>query len=201
MSRFVLLLAVLGEGLSTVMVSGPAHAEVGVYGPPAPPVPASKPIHNAAAVGTCASERREAPVQDIIVCARTGFRLDPDVLAAQKAMRRGSRPTNPHESFKDHSCATIGPMGCRGLPTVDLVRMATVLGTMAAKASHGENVGAMFVTDPQPTEYSLYKEAKAKREAAEVEAAAKAPAIAPKAEPGGPTVAVETPASTRGHSQ
>ena len=57
---------------------------------------------------------------------------------------------------------------------IDLLGAAMVLGTMATKAVKGENVGKMFVTDPQPTEYQLYLEAKREREAKEAEKAAKA---------------------------
>ena len=98
------------------------------------------------------------------MCAPPGFRINPDVTAAEKALRPGGRPTNPHEGFKDKSCGTIGPMGCRG-GGINLLNAAVVVGTMAAKAVRGENVGKMFVTDPQPTGYDLYLEAKAKREA------------------------------------
>ena len=167
---FALLVQVAG---ATPAEAVPAATQPAAYGPAAPAPPPRKPTRNPAASDNCASERRKAGAQDVIVCAPPGFRLDPDVLAAKKAMKRGSRPTNPHESFKDKSCGNIGPMGCRGVPTVDLIRVATVVGTMAAKASRGENVGEMFVTDPQPTEYGLYLEAKAKREATEAAAAAK----------------------------
>ena len=50
--------------------------------------------------------------------------------------------------------------------------------TMVQKAVSGENVGEMFITDPQPDEYKLYLQAKREREAAELEAAEKAKAKA-----------------------
>jgi hypothetical protein len=40
---------------------------------------------------------------------------------------------------------------------------------MAARLSKGQEIGSMFVTDPQPTEYQLYVEAKKRREAKEAE--------------------------------
>jgi hypothetical protein len=87
--------------------------------------------------------------------------------------------------MKDNSCATIGPMGCRGNPGIDLVNAVAVLGKMVDKISKGENVGEMFVTDPQPDEYQLYVEAKRAREAKEAEelAAAKAKAAKEAAPP------------------
>jgi hypothetical protein len=49
---------------------------------------------------------------------------------------------------------------------------------MAERLSKGQEIGSMFVTDPQPSEYQLYLEAKRAREAKEAEAAAKAKAAA-----------------------
>jgi hypothetical protein len=115
---------------------------------------------------------------EIFVCAPKpqGYRIDPDVLEANRAKRRGT-PKRP-ERMADTSCASVGPFGCTGLGGggIDLLGAAMVLGSMATKAIRGENVGEMFVTDRKPTEYELYKEAKREREAKEAEAAAKAKA-------------------------
>lgn len=61
---------------------------------------------------------------------------------------------------------------------------------MAHRAATGGNVGQMFVTDPQKTEFDLYKEARAEREAkeradaaAKIAAAARAQAAASAAKP------------------
>jgi hypothetical protein len=111
---------------------------------------------------------------EIFVCAPRpqGYRIDPDLLEAERAKRSG-RP-KPPERMADTSCASVGPMGCTGVggAGIDLLGAAMVLGTMATKAVRGENVGSMFVTDRQPTEYELYVEAKRAREAREAEAAA-----------------------------
>jgi hypothetical protein len=60
---------------------------------------------------------------------------------------------------------------------------------MLQKAVSGENVGEMFVTDPQPDEYQLYLEAKHYRESREAEQAAalkaKAAAVADETKPSG----------------
>ena len=50
---------------------------------------------------------------------------------------------------------------------VNLLAAALTLATIAQKAAKGENVGQMFVTDPQLSEYELYKLAKSEREAKE----------------------------------
>jgi hypothetical protein len=117
---------------------------------------------------------------EIFVCAPKpqGYRIDPDVLEASRAKRRGT-PKRP-ERMADTSCASVGPFGCTGLGGggIDLLGAAMVLGSMATKAIQGENVGEMFITDRKPTEYELYKEAKRAREAKEAEAAAKAKAKA-----------------------
>jgi hypothetical protein len=117
---------------------------------------------------------------EIFVCAPKpqGYRIDPDVLEANRAKRRGT-PKRP-ERMADTSCASVGPFGCTGLGAggIDLLGAAMVLGSMATKAIRGENVGEMFVTDRKPTEYELYIEAKREREAKEAEEAAAAKAKA-----------------------
>ena len=123
-----------------------------------------------------------APIGDareIIVCAprHQGYRIHPDVLEANRT-KRGGRPKRP-ERLKDNSCASVGPFGCTpGGGGVDIVGGALVAATMVAKAIRGENVGKMFITDPQRSEYDHYVEAKRQREAEEAEAAAVAAAKA-----------------------
>lgn len=135
------------------------------YGPPAPATP-PKPGEKRAEEG-CTTQTPKADTREIVVCAERpeGYRLDPDVTNAKREMRelRAGR-RKPPERFVDHNCATIGPMGCRFVPGVNLVDAALTLATMADKALKGENVGRMFVTDPQPDEYQLYLEAKRRRE-------------------------------------
>jgi hypothetical protein len=115
--------------------------------------------------------------REIVVCAQKpeGYRIDPDVLAAQRAKKKGmsGKPRSP-EKYADNSCASVGPMGCRGVPAIDLLGTALVLAEMAQKAAKGENVGQMFVTDPQSSDYQRYLEAKHEREAREAEQAAAA---------------------------
>jgi hypothetical protein len=123
--------------------------------------------------------------RDIVVCAvrPNGYRLDPDVLAARRLKKKGEsgRPRNPHEAFADHSCATVGPMGCRGQATIDVFTAAATLATMAQRLSNGQEIGSMFQTTPTSGEYQLYLEARKQREEAEAAKAAKAKAAAAQA--------------------
>lgn len=124
---------------------------------------------------------------EIFVCAPRpqGYRIDPDILEAKRAMRSG-RPKGP-ERLRDNSCASVGPMGCRGGGGIDLIGGAIVAAAMAGKAIRGENVGAMFVTDPQRSEYEHYLEAKRAREAKEAaEKVAKASKLPAGPAPGAP---------------
>jgi hypothetical protein len=82
----------------------------------------------------------------------------------------------------DNSCASVGPMGCRNGGGINLLTAALTAAEMAKRVAKGENVGEMFITDPQPDEYQLYREAKRAREArqeATAEAAKAATAAGP----------------------
>ena len=110
-----------------------------------------------------------------------GYRIDPDLMEARREKKKGTagRPKSPHETYADHSCATVGPMGCRGGPTVNLLAAGLVAAQIAGRVAKGQEVGSIFKTTPEPTEYQLYLEAKKRREAKEeAEAAAKLKAAA-----------------------
>lgn len=147
------------------------------YGPSPSPAPPAK---RAAPDPVCQS----TATREIIVCAqrKNGYRLDPDVMEARREIRGGGQPRPPEGRTRDNSCATVGPFGCVGGPTIDLVNAATVLATMATKAVKGENVGEMFVTNRDPDEYQLYLMAKARRQARESEQALAAAVAKMKAE-------------------
>jgi hypothetical protein len=137
--------------------------------------------------------------RDIVVCAvkPDGYRIDPDLLAARRAKKKGEsiRPRNPHETFADHSCATVGPMGCRGQATIDMFTALAALGAMSQRLSNGQPIGPMFQTQPTKSEYQLYLEAKKQREQEEIEKAAKPKAAAAQAAADAErTGAVPTPA-------
>jgi hypothetical protein len=148
------------------------------YGPAttAPTKPAAAPVKTAER--DCAPQQSPSNPNEIVVCAvkPQGYRIDPDVLAARRMKKKGDAgpPRNPHETYADHSCATVGPMGCRGGQTFNVVGAAMAAANMIDKAVKGENVGQTLVTDPTHNEYQLYKEAKRQREEKEADASAKA---------------------------
>jgi hypothetical protein len=176
-------------GLSVALAAAAqaAAAPSSAYGP-APAATAPKPVAASVkeAQRDCATPAVPDPnSREIVVCAvrPNGYRLDPDVLAARRLKKKGEsvRPRNPHETYADHSCATVGPMGCRGQPTIDVFTAATALATMAERLSKGQEIGSMFETQPTSTEYQLYLEAKKQREDAEATKAARAKAAAAQA--------------------
>jgi hypothetical protein len=141
--------------------------------------PMKRAVENESDNRACRPSTAPGSKGEIVVCGRRPprFRIDPDIMEAQRRARDQRRP-KPPERMTDNKCATIGPMGCRGTPTVDLMLAATVLATIAQKAAAGQNVGQMFVTRPEQSEYQIYVELKHQREAKEAaEAAAKARAI------------------------
>jgi hypothetical protein len=149
------------------------------YGPELPPptkveVKRSEP--------SCAEQAAAHP-NAIVVCAQRpqGYRLNSDVMEARRDKKRQDAGRPPAQStMKYDPCATVGPMGCRGNMGINVLAAAATAAEMAARISRGQEIGSMFVTDPQKTEYELYVEAKKRREA---EAAAAAP---PEQQPGPP---------------
>ena len=118
----------------------------------------------------CSPKVPDLNSREIIVCAPKpeGYRIDPDVMAAKKAKRQAlaGRP-KPPENFKDHSCKVVGPAPCMDAPGINLLAAAATAAEMAKRLSTGQEIGSMFVTDPQTTEYQYYKQAKKEREAKE----------------------------------
>ena len=151
---------------------------------PAAPVPAEPVATPASAPAPEACKNRAEKSGDIVICAERpqGYRLNPDVMEAHRLKRSGGRLARP-ENFKHSDCATVGPMGCRGGPTINLIAAALTAATMAERLSNGQEIGSMFQTTPEPTEYQLYVEAKREREAKEAEKAAAAKAKAAAAVP------------------
>lgn len=145
------------------------------YGPELPVAPA-KPKFESSSRDSCADQKAAKPDQ-IVVCAprADGYRINPDVMKAKREANAQRSGVKPRGNYKDTtSCGTVGPFGCVGTPTIDFIQAAAVLATMAHRAATGGNVGQMFVTNPQKSEYELYKDAKAEREAADKAAAAAA---------------------------
>lgn len=165
--------------------AGAAPADHPVYGPAAP-APA-KPPPTAAAVAPTSTDRQCAPPitdpnsNQIVVCAPRpqGYRIDPDLLAARRMHREGlaGRPHNPHESFRDNSCSVVGPAGCVfAQPGINLLAAVQTVGEMADRLSKGQEIGSLFITDPQESEYQIYQELKKERAAKEAAATVKAKA-------------------------
>lgn len=163
-------------GLSVALSLLAQTAAQPIYGPPPPA--ASKSVSAPKSDRECSEQRRDASSNEIVVCAvkPDGYRLPPDIVEARRLKRQGlaGRPRNPHETFADHSCATIGPMGCRGTPTVNLLAVAATAAQIADRLSKGQEIGSIFQTQKTSTDYQLYQIAKREREAKEAEAAAKA---------------------------
>lgn len=142
---------------------------------PAPPPAQAKPADDGC------GPQRPANDREIVICAQRpdGYRIDPDVMAARKARKRAlaGRPPPPSK-MKDTSCKVVGPAGCITQPGINMLAAAATAAEMARRLSKGEEIGSMFVTEPQPDEYQLYKQAKERRAAEEAEKAAKAKAKA-----------------------
>ncbi len=157
-------------GLALLLLAQAASAPATLG--PAAPASAKK----ASAAADCIPGQRSANPNEVVICAPKieGYRIDPDVLEARREKRNDAgRPTRPGPSgARTVDCATIGPMGCRGGATINLAAAALTAAQMATRLAEGKEIGSMFVTDPHPSEYQLYLEAKARREAREAEKAA-----------------------------
>jgi hypothetical protein len=151
------------------------------------------------AASACVPPLPKLGSQEVVVCATRPqeYRINPDVLAAKKAKKEAlaGRP-KPPETLKDNSCKVVGPAPCMDAPMISLLGAAATAAEMAGRVAKGQEVGSMFVTDPQLTEYQYYQLAKKQREEKEADAAAKAAAAAAKPAPDAPATA-EPPAITR----
>lgn len=125
----------------------------------------------------CSPASPDPNSSQIVICAPRpqGYRIDPDVLEARREKKESLAGRHkPPENYKDHGCAVVGPAPCMDAPMVNLLGAVATAAEMAQRLAKGEDIGSMFVTDPQPTEYQLYQQARKRREAKEAEAAAKA---------------------------
>ena len=144
-----------------------ATAPAAVSSAPAPPGSSQR---------DCIAQDNDPSANQIVICAPKpqGYRLPPDIVEARRLKKQGDtvRPHNPHETYADHSCATVGPMGCRGTPTLNLIAVAAVAAKIGQRLSNGQAVGTVFETTPSSSEYQFYLEAKRLREEKEAAAAA-----------------------------
>lgn len=132
----------------------------------------------------CSPRAPDPKSGEIVICAEKpdGYRINPDVIAARKMKKRidAGRPTRPGPiAMKDNSCTVVGEAPCIGVPLgINLIAAAATAAEMARRLAEGKEIGSMFVTDPHPTEYQLYQEAKRERETKQAQAKAAAAAKA-----------------------
>lgn len=106
----------------------------------------------------------------IVICTERpqGYRLDPNVMEANREKHSGGRPVRPGGKPLPDCATGVGPQACL-VGGISPIGVALTAAEMAKRIATGEEVGSMFVTDPNPTEYQLYMMAKARREAEEAE--------------------------------
>jgi|SRR3954447_19380197 hypothetical protein len=172
-----------GLPVALVLLAQSASANASaVYGPAAPavPKPTAAPVKPVEPCPTPAPQAANS--QDIVICAEKpqGYRINPDVLKARREKHSGGRPTRPGPiAMRDNSCTVVGTAPCIGVFTgINLLAAAATLAKMGDRLSKGEEIGSMFITDPHPSEYQLYVEAKREREAEEAQRAKAAAAKA-----------------------
>ena len=99
-------------------------AQASAAADPAPAEEAATAATEASDERCAEADRASADTRTITICAQRpqGYRLNPDVMAAEKAKKRhgrGAAPKRP-ENFKQDDCATVGSMGCREGPVLDV---------------------------------------------------------------------------------
>ena len=143
------------------VVSGPSNA------PSAPNRPTNP-------NDACNPPAPSADSREIVVCAirPEGYRLNPDVIEAKRQMKSGGRPVRRGDVPSGNECKTVGPMGCRGVPSVNLLAVAATAAQISERLAKGQEIGSVFETTPSPSEYQLYLQAKKEREARQAEKAA-----------------------------
>lgn len=104
----------------------------------------------------------------IVVCGLRDerYRIDPIVLATIRARdsRGGPRP-DAHTNMFDDRCNSVGLSRCAGQNVVPVSSILLVAATALVKAVRGEDLRPMLHT--VPSEYDLFKQAKAIEEAKE----------------------------------
>ena len=159
----------LGIALAVALLAGAPDVS------PAAPAEQPRPVETSAAA-PCVTPLPDADTREIVVCAERpqGYRLNRDVMEAHREKHGAGRP-RAREALKDDSCQTVGPMKCVGTGAgINVLGAAATLGKMADRLSKGQEIGSMFETTPDPTEYELYVAAKKRREAEEADAALEA---------------------------
>ena len=175
----IVLFAQAAGSAATPAVAQSAYGPVAAAASTPPPVPSDQTQRE------CTPQASGPKGNEIVVCAvkPDGYRLPPDIVEARRLKKEGVtiRPHNPHETFADHSCANVGPMGCRGAPTLDMLAVAATAAEISKRMAKGQEIGSIFQTQKSSTDYQYYQIAKKEREdkaAAAAGKAAKAKAIA-----------------------
>lgn len=98
----------------------------------------------------------------IVVCGRRDrrYRIDPTVMAVSRRLesRGGPRPEGHTTLFKE-GCGPVGSAPCAGQNVLPVSAIALTLATALIKAVKGEDLRPVLRT--VPSEYDLYKQAKA----------------------------------------
>lgn len=164
--------------LAQASTASPPADAASAYGPVAAVPSNPAPVPHDQSQRECAPQNNDPKSNAIVVCAvkPDGYRLPPDIVEARRLKKEGVtiRPRNPHETFADHSCAHVGPMGCRGAPTLDMLAVAATAAEISKRMAKGQEIGSIFQTEKSSTDYQYYQIAKKEREEKEAAAAAKA---------------------------
>lgn len=160
------------SGLAMIILAATQAA-----GPPAP----APPQQAVAADDGCKDAATTGSQRDIVICAQrpNGYRLNPDVMEAKREARNGGGAKRP-DNYLYPTCNTVGPAPCINAG-INIIAAALTAAEMARRLAAGQEIGSMFKTGHELTEYELYQQAKKNREAREAEAAAIAKAKAAKA--------------------
>ena len=138
---------------------------------PAAQPPLDQPAAAPAAKEDCRTARPTPDKDEIVVCAerQEGYRINSDVMQASRAAKqRGQRPKIIDNGTRSPTlCEHIG--GCSAVESLNIVNTALIAAQLLARAAKGESLGDMLKTQPEPSEYDLYLEAKRNREAREAE--------------------------------
>ena len=164
-----------GLSIALVMLAQATGSAPASYGPVAEPPPAAAAPPAKSQDRVCTDANKDPNSNVIIICGPPpqGYRLNPDVLEARREMKNGGKPKSQQQRMEQGTNCAVGPAGCQ-YAGINLLGAAITAAQMAKRVANGQEVGSMFVTDPHPTEYQLYQEAKKEREAKEAAAAAKA---------------------------
>lgn len=157
----------IGSAAALILLAPAASAAPATNAAEPPPAPTTS------ADKSCSPQVPDSPT--IVICAQRpqGYRLNPDVMEAKRESHSAGRPVRQATEKPRPDCATVGPFPCFQ-PGINLLAAAATAAEMAKRLESGQEIGSMFVTDPQPDEYHLYLMAKARREADEARKAAAA---------------------------